>query len=109
MTLAFSIEQTLFPRRLASSNAERATRAIGAPSLSLPHLPKRPAWLLPQPIPLRGEIEVMGPLERIEAGWWDGSDVMRDYAVVRTRNGQQAWAFRSPHYPGQWWLQGWFA
>ena len=28
MTLAFSIEQTLFWRRRASSNAERATRAI---------------------------------------------------------------------------------
>ena len=93
----------------ADYRPERATRATGASSPAPPPLPRRPAWLLPQPIALHGQIEVVDLPERIEAGWWDGSDVVRDYAVVRTRDGQEAWAFRSPHYPGQWWLQGWFA
>ncbi|MEO5962295.1 MAG: DNA polymerase Y family protein [Thermomonas sp.] len=93
----------------ADHRPERATRTNGASPKQLPVLSKRPAWLLPRPIPLHGEVEVLGLPERIEAGWWDGSDVLRDYAIVRTREGQEAWAFRSPKAPGQWWLQGWFA
>ncbi|MCJ0826646.1 DNA polymerase Y family protein [Luteimonas sp. 50] len=93
----------------ADHRPERATRTTGTPPDAVPALPRRPAWLLQRPIPLHGEVEILEPPERIEAGWWDGSDVLRDYAIVRTRQGQQAWAFRSPKAPGQWWLQGWFA
>lgn len=93
----------------ADHRPERATRLAGSPPKQIPPLPRRPAWLLPQPIPLRGTVEIIGLPERIEAGWWDGSDVSRDYAIVRTGEGQQAWAFRSPKVPGQWFLHGWFA
>lgn len=93
----------------ADHRPEHATRHAGAASGPAPPLPPRPAWLLPRPIPLRGEVELVDGPERIEAGWWDGGDVRRDYAIVRTGAGQQAWAFRSPHAPGQWWLHGWFA
>lgn len=93
----------------ADHRPERATRHIGSPPKAPPPLPKRPAWLLPKPIPLHGTIETIGVPERIEAGWWDGSDVLRDYAMVRTGEGQLAWAFQTPRMPGQWWLQGWFA
>jgi protein ImuB len=93
----------------ADHRPERATRPAGRAPKQIPALPRRPAWLLPQPVPLHGEVEVVGLPERIESGWWDGSDVSRDYAIVRTREGQEAWAFRSPRHPGQWWLQGWFA
>ena len=93
----------------ADHRPERATRATGIPPKQVPVLARRPAWLLYQPIPLHGEVEIIGLPERIESGWWDGSDVLRDYAIVRTREGQEAWAFRSPKVPGQWWLQGWFA
>lgn len=88
---------------------ERATRTTGTTPRQVPALPQRPAWLLPRPIPLHGAITPSGAAERIESGWWDGSDVLRDYAMVRTGEGQLAWAFRSPKAPGQWWLQGWFA
>jgi protein ImuB len=93
----------------ADHRPERATRAVGVHPKALPLLPRRPAWLLPQPIPLHGEVEVLDVPERIEAGWWDGSDVSRDYAIVRTSQGQEAWAFRTPKMPGQWFLHGWFA
>jgi len=93
----------------ADHRPERATRGSGEPATIAASLSRRPAWLLPRPIPLRGTVEIVGGRERIEAGWWDGNDVQRDYAIVRTAQGQQAWAFRTPHQPGQWWLHGWFA
>jgi len=93
----------------ADHRPERATRAMGVHPKALPRFPRRPAWLLPQPIPLHGEVEILDVPERIESGWWDGSDVSRDYAVVRTSQGQEAWAFRTPKMPGQWFLHGWFA
>ena len=73
-------------------------------------LPLRPAWLLPQPIPLRGfGLQVVSGPERIETGWWDGGPVRRDYYVVQTRKGQRAWAFTAPGQTGPFMLHGWFA
>jgi protein ImuB len=71
---------------------------------------QRPGWLLPEPTPLaeQGLQILMGP-ERIESGWWDGADVRRDYYLVRTRAGQQGWAYRAVGESGALWLQGWFA
>jgi protein ImuB len=70
----------------------------------------RPGWLLSQPIPLRGGITQIqtGP-ERIETGWWDGGDIRRDYYRVKTRLGQDAWAFRPCDEDGEFMLHGWFA
>lgn len=71
---------------------------------------QRPGWLLPEPTPMaeQGVQILMGP-ERIESGWWDGADVRRDYYLVRTRAGQQGWAYRTVGESGALWLQGWFA
>ncbi len=74
-------------------------------------LPTRPTWLLPQPIPWRAQTSqiLLGP-ERIEAGWWDGGDVRRDYYVLETSRGQRAWVFRAVGVQeGSWMLHGWFA
>ncbi|GAA4863176.1 DNA polymerase Y family protein [Luteimonas vadosa] len=75
-----------------------------------PPRPPRPAWLLPRPMPLRGPDPriVSGP-ERLESGWWDGGDTRRDYYVVETAQGQQAWVFAPPGERGAWMLHGWFA
>jgi protein ImuB len=78
-------------------------------------LPPRPAWLLPRPMPLRDHaLQVLSGPERIESGWWDGGDVRRDYYVVRTSQGQRAWAFqpagvRDGEGGSGWMLHGWFA
>ncbi len=77
-----------------------------SPSTTAP----RPTWLLPRPIPLRGYglVLLAGP-ERVESGWWDGGDVRRDYYVVMTAQGQQAWAFRpAGNADATPMLQGWF-
>ena len=74
-------------------------------------LPPRPTWLLPQPHPLRDPApQVLAGPERIESGWWDGEDVRRDYYVLRTTQGQLAWAYRpAGESDGGWMLHGWFA
>ena len=57
----------------------------------MPPLPPVP-WLLQQPEPLAarrgrprydGALDLLAGPERIESGWWDGSDVQRDYYVAR--------------------------
>jgi protein ImuB len=82
----------------------------------------RPAWLLPEPLPLaerdalpllQGEaLQLLSGPERIEAGWWDGAGVARDYFIAQTRDGSLVWIFRGrlPSQMGQvnWYLQGRF-
>ncbi len=85
--------------------------AAGAVACSL-----RPLWILAEPAALarRGEVPLFhgalvledGP-ERIEAGWWDGDDVRRDYYVARSRRGMRLWIFRERR-SGRWYLHGLF-
>ncbi len=76
----------------------------------------RPLWILARPAALarRGDTPLFhgalvledGP-ERIEAGWWDGDDVRRDYYVARSRWGMRLWVFRERR-SGRWYLHGLF-
>ena len=84
-----------------------------APRTRLPALAEgpRPLWLIDPPIVLRDAVDAVlaGP-ERIETAWWDAEPVRRDYYRLRTRSGQEAWAFRPVGGEGgPWWLHGWFA
>lgn len=132
---------------LADHRPERATGSLpvqaGAPSGALPAsvpsmllvageavLPlHRPAWLLPDPLPLaerdrqplldgRPLALLSGP-ERIETGWWDGEPALRDYFIAAADSGALVWVFRSrlpvvPDGPAggtaeaSWFLQGRF-
>jgi len=75
-----------------------------------PSASPRPTWLLSRPIPLRDpRLRVLAGPERIESGWWDGGDVQRDYYVLETSQGQQAWAFCAAGEAGPFMLHGWFA
>ncbi|HEX4781720.1 MAG TPA: DNA polymerase Y family protein, partial [Usitatibacter sp.] len=78
----------------------------------------RPAWLLRRPQKLVSEEQVpqlQGPLallagpERIEAGWWDGDEVSRDYYVAANPRGEAFWIFREHHGAQAWYLHGVFA
>jgi len=64
---------------------------------------------------IRGHPQRAGPLvlvagpERIEAGWWDGGDVRRDYFIAIDAAGRCLWLFRDPRSPEGWFLHGLFA
>ena len=107
--------QPLHPARPAPGSA--AIRASAALPLH------RPAWLLPEPLPLaeRGALPwlegrplqlVSGP-ERIEAGWWDGAPAARDYFIAQAEDGSLVWLWRgrlpASQDAAQWFLQGRFA
>ena len=53
-------------------------------------------------------LELKSGPERIESGWWDGMDVVRDYYVAQGRNGSQLWVFRD-RSSGAWFVHGLFA
>jgi len=89
----------------ADHRPERAWRAVGDGDAAAAG--PRPLWLLEPPRRL-GEndfVLLAGP-ERIESGWWDGEDVVRDYFIARTRAGSLSWIYRATE---GWFLHGLFA
>ncbi len=66
--------------------------------------PRRPLWLLPEP-QLIDPPKLLGPAERIECGWWEGTQERRDYFVAEDDSGRRLWAYRQPD-DTQWWLHG---
>jgi protein ImuB len=92
--------------------AETPTRAIDVP----PH--PRPTWLLPEPLRLAehegrplhgGPLQLHGGPERIEAGWFDGAPVCRDYHVASGADHRLRWVFRELRgTQSGWFLHGLF-
>ena len=81
----------------------------------LPSQP-RPLWLLDQPLRLmvrdqrpiyRRPLKMLTRTERIEAGWWDGNPVERDYYIAADDRGHMFWVYRE-RVKGEWYLQGLF-
>jgi protein ImuB len=70
---------------------------------------RRPLWLLRAPVAMplapQGLQLIEGP-ERIETGWWDGSEVARDYYIARDVRGAELWVFRERESPHAWFLHG---
>jgi protein ImuB len=78
----------------------------------------RPAWLLHRPQRLiteggapclQGVLEMRAGPERIEAGWWDGAEVRRDYYVAANARGETFWIYREHRDLAAWYLHGVFA
>lgn len=93
----------------AEHRPERAWRASAEGEQAAPAaLPgPRPLWLLEPPRRLgEGDFALLAGPERIESGWWDGDDVVRDYFIARTRAASLSWIYRAP---GGWFLHGLFA
>ena len=83
----------------------------------------RPAWLLPEPLPLAERdalplldgrpLQLLSGPERIETGWWDGAPAARDYFIAQAHDSSLVWVWRgrlpAQHDEVNWFLQGRFA
>ena len=85
----------------------------------------RPAWLLPEPLPLitrqhkpfyQSPLTLLAGPERIESGWWDDALAQRDYFIAENELYVMLWIFRLRSGNGQqqsdgsgWFLHGYFA
>jgi protein ImuB len=78
----------------------------------------RPLWLLPSPRPLaeianipqyEGPLTLLTTPERIESGWWDGHDVVREYYIARNAAHSLLWIYRQSRETSGWYLHGFFS
>ncbi len=101
------------PERDWAPATSRHPRAGGGP-ISSP----RPTWLLNRPHRLitregrpclQGDLAMQAGPERIEAGWWDGEEVRRDYFVASNPRGETFWIYREHRDLAAWYLHGVFA
>ena len=83
-----------------------------------PVLGRRPTWLLNRPQRLitqeglssyQGELILLAGPERIEAGWWDGEEVSRDYYMAANPRGETFWIYREHRGVQAWFMHGVFA
>ena len=95
------------PACLADHRPEHAFSAAPRGTATLLPLARRPLWLLPEPKLLPQPPLPIDDAERIEAGWWDGADISRDYHTVDFET-HRAWVFRNRR-SGQWFVQGLWA
>jgi len=113
-------EAVLGLKRFADHRPEFAWRACPPGSVDAPAGPiaGRPLWLLQQPRPLSevaaaptydGKLTLLSGPERIESGWWDGHDVMRDYFVAANPSDALLWVYRERNEGARWFLHGFFA
>jgi len=109
--------QTTISRDLNAARSNHAISPFGNGGLT-PVFGPRPLWLLHRPqrlIAREAEPSLQGPLEmragpeRIEAGWWDGEEVRRDYYVAVNPRGETFWIYREHRDLSAWYLHGVFA
>jgi len=119
-------ERVTRPVLAADHRPERAMalqpvhEAVRASEIDAPSAP-RPTWLLPAPQRLQEDATFGRPLhqgvplglasraERIEAGWFDGELVSRDYHVAQAKDHRWLWVFRERRgAQSHWYLHGVF-
>ncbi|MEQ1776490.1 MAG: DNA polymerase Y family protein, partial [Burkholderiales bacterium] len=105
------------PGATASTNENAAASLMPSRPLT------RPLWLLTTPRPLRetnaaprdpydhdgGALSLLAGPERIEAGWWDGQYVARDYFVARNPAQSLLWIYRERDIAARWYVHGFFS
>ncbi len=80
-----------------------------------PGYPRRPLWLLPEPVGVasadggRKPLRLKSGPERVEAGWWEGRDTSRDYYIASGSKGERLWVYRDRYRDRSgWYLHGIF-
>ena len=113
-------EAVLGLKRFADHRPECAWRTCqpGSRDTTAAAAASRPLWLLAHPRALtevaaapcyEGRLRLLAGPERIESGWWDGNDVMRDYFVASNPAEAMLWIYRERNRDGRWFLHGFFA
>jgi protein ImuB len=114
------------PEGASRSVPAHGSMAAGPALMTESALPlHRPAWLLPEPLPLAEKgampllqgrpLQLLSGPERIETGWWDEHPVARDYFIAQSEDASLVWVFREriPRHSeageANWFLQGRFA
>jgi protein ImuB len=100
-------ENVLHPMPSADHRPEIANRWVPVSQpvkpITLPDSLPRPTWMLGTPVrllmrqhrPFYGSpLKIMSPGERIEAGWFDGELVSRDYFVAQAADRSCYWIYR---------------
>ncbi|MFI4913672.1 MAG: Y-family DNA polymerase, partial [Steroidobacterales bacterium] len=82
----------------AAQGSAAAEPATGPPDA-------RPCWLLTEPRRIDTPARVLSGPERIESGWWDDGEMVRDYYRASAATGGQLWVFQDLR-DGDWYLQG---
>ena len=108
------------PEQAWSKSPDPLRRDAPGPASNAPQSPPRPLWILPSPVRLSSTAEggpqskdrralclESGP-ERIEAGWWEGRDISRDYYVASGSKGEKLWIYRDRCSDRNWFLHGLF-
>ena len=97
-----SLSNDFRPERATQSCPPLSTEGSEPPGAGL-----RPSLLLPRPRPLNEQVALHQGPERIVTGWWDQQQIMRDYFVARSADGQWLWIFKTPQ--SQWFVHGYFS
>lgn len=107
----------IHPTHRPEAASRRAEPGATEPGRTVWAASRRPLWLLGAP-ELLSEIEGLprwhGPLrlggepERIETGWWEEAQVVRDYYQAVDSRGVRLWIFRERMEPHRWFLHGIF-
>jgi len=73
------------------------------------HWPRRPIWILDKPQAAKIRLNRISEIERIETGWWDDTDVRRDYFIADDRHGAHYWVYRERYGSKELYIHGLFA
>ena len=79
--------------------------------------PRRPLWMLPEPVLLpleqayplhQGRLRLLQGPERLETGWWDEDGIARDYYTAVNPGGIRLWVYQMRSRTAAWYLHGFF-
>ena len=71
--------------------------------------PHRPVWILDKPQATTIRLNRISEIERIETGWWDDTDVRRDYFIADDCHGTHYWVYQERGDSEELYIHGLFA
>jgi len=109
---AWRVAEPRAPAQVSRVIAQDRTDVVRESMQVASSVTRRPLWLLQQPRALPcaiSQLQLLEGPERIETGWWDGTDVARDYYIALNRDGSRLWVYRERSAPHGWYWHGVFS